>query len=103
MRPGVAGDDAAKQQPTRIWHELVRLPSLLSGYGRCMDEAEHVLERLERIDALRAAGAPAAELLVELRALVDEAEVWARLEGGDAGEAAAARLRLALARDMIVV
>jgi hypothetical protein len=67
-----------------------------------MEEAVHVLERLERIEALRAAGAPAAELLAELRSLVTEAEAWARVEGGDAGEAAVARLRVALARDMIV-
>ena len=67
-----------------------------------MEEAGHVLERLERIDALRAADAPAAELLAELRSLVDEAQQWARVEGGENGEAAAARLREALARDMIV-
>jgi hypothetical protein len=67
-----------------------------------MEEAAHVLERLERIDAMRAADAPAAELLAELRALVGEAEAWARSEGGDAGEAAVARLRAALAGDMIV-
>jgi hypothetical protein len=66
-----------------------------------MEEATQVLERLARIDALRASDAPAAELIDELRALVGEAEAWARLEGGDAGEAAAARLRDALARDMI--
>ena len=49
-----------------------------------MDEQSHVaagvLARLERIEALRAAG-PASELLVELRALVPEAEAWARAEG----------------------
>jgi len=67
-----------------------------------MEEAAHVLERLERIDAMRAADAPAAELLAELRLLVGEAEAWADREGGDAGEAAAARLRAALAGDMIV-
>ena len=67
-----------------------------------MHEAEHVLERLERIDVLRAADAPVAELLAELHALVVEAEAWAGVEGGDAGEAAVARLRVALARDMIV-
>jgi len=52
--------------------------------------------------ALRAPGAPAAELLAELRALVAEAGAWAGVEGGDAGEAAAARLRRGIARDMIV-
>jgi hypothetical protein len=66
-----------------------------------MEEAAHVLERLERIESLRASNAPAAELLAELRALVEEAEAWAMVEGGEAGEAAAARLRSALAHDMI--
>lgn len=60
-----------------------------------------VLERLERIETLDRAGAPAAELLVELRALVREAEAWSRSEGGDAGEEAVERLRSALARAMI--
>ena len=43
-----------------------------------MDEARAVLDRLGRIDALERAGAPAGELLDELRALVQEAELWAR-------------------------
>ena len=60
-----------------------------------------MLERLERIETLDRAGAPAAELLVELRALVREAEAWSRSEGGDAGEEAVERLRSALARAMI--
>jgi hypothetical protein len=66
-----------------------------------MDEAMTVLERLERIETLDRAGAPAAELLAELRALVREAEAWSRSEGGDAGEEAVERLRSALARAMI--
>jgi hypothetical protein len=66
-----------------------------------MDEALTVLERLERIETLDRAGAPAAELLAELRALVREAEAWTRREGGDAGEEAVERLRSALARAMI--
>jgi hypothetical protein len=66
-----------------------------------MDEAGAVLERLGRIEALDRAGAPAAELLRELRELVGEAERWARAEGGEAGGEAAARLRAALDRDMI--
>jgi hypothetical protein len=62
-----------------------------------MDESGRVLERLRRIDALRsdalkAGGAPG-ELLDELRALVPEAEAWARLEGDARAQAAAARLR----------
>ena len=51
-----------------------------------------VLARLERIEALRAAG-PASELLVELRALVPEAEAWARAEGDARARAAATKLR----------
>jgi len=66
-----------------------------------MDESRAVLERLERIEALDAVGGPPAELLGELRALLAEAEAWARREGGDAGEGAVAALRDALARDMI--
>ena len=60
-----------------------------------------MLARLERIRALDRAGAPPAELLAELRALVGEAERWSRREGGEAGGAAVARLRDALARAMI--
>jgi hypothetical protein len=62
-----------------------------------MDEQSHlaegVLARLERIEALRAAG-PASELLVELRALVPEAEAWARAEGDARAGAAVAKLRV---------
>jgi predicted Ser/Thr protein kinase len=60
-----------------------------------------VLERLTRIEALERTGAPPGRVLEELRALVGEAEVWARREGGDVGTRAAERLRDALARDMI--
>lgn len=68
-----------------------------------VDEARAVLERLERIEALDRAGAGRAALLAELRALLDEAEAWSRMEGGDAGERAVDGLRQALARDMIAV
>jgi hypothetical protein len=61
-----------------------------------MDEARAVLERLERIEALDRAGAGRADLLAELRALLEEAESWSRVEGGDAGECAVERLRSAL-------
>jgi hypothetical protein len=54
-----------------------------------MDEAEAVLERIERIRELDRADAPAAVLLVELRQLVAEAEVWARAEGDPRARAAA--------------
>jgi hypothetical protein len=66
-----------------------------------MDEAWAVLERLARIEALDREGAESAELVAELRALMEEAEAWSRVEGGDAGEQAVNELRTALARDMI--
>ena len=66
-----------------------------------MDESRAVLERLERIEALDRGGAAPRQLLEELRALLDEAEAWARREGGDAARKAVAELRVSLARDMI--
>ena len=45
-----------------------------------------MLERLDRIDELHLAGAPAATLLAELRALLGEAEQW--LDAEHAGQAA---------------
>ena len=66
-----------------------------------MEESQAVLERLARIEALDREGAPAPELLDELRALLEEAESWSLAEGGDAGERAVAQLRSALTRDMI--
>jgi hypothetical protein len=68
-----------------------------------VDEARAVLERLGRIERLRREGALPDVLLDELRALLQEAENWSRVEGGDAGERAVAGLRDALARDMIGV
>ena len=66
-----------------------------------MDEARAVLDRLGRIERLRREGALPTVLLEELRLLLDEAEEWSRMEGGDAGERAVAGLREALARDLI--
>lgn len=77
--------------------------SLLSGYRRVMEEARRVLERLDRIERLDREATPAAVLLEELRALVREAEEWTRIEGGEAADDAVAKLRAALARDMIAV
>ena len=61
-----------------------------------MDETarvtESVLARLERIEELRAGGPPGA-LLAELRALVPEAEAWARAEGDGRARTAATKLR----------
>ena len=68
-----------------------------------MDEARSVLERLERIRALDGAGAPAGELLDELRELIAEAEAWVGTEGGEASEGAVARRRTSLSSDMIAM
>jgi hypothetical protein len=61
-----------------------------------VDESEAVLRRLERIEQLDRSGAPAADLLEELRALVAEADSWSKGEGGDVGERAVDDLRRAL-------
>ena len=66
-----------------------------------MDDAERVLTRLERIEAIRgrtapggsAGAAPLGEILAELRALVPEAEAWARSEGDARAREAAMKLR----------
>jgi hypothetical protein len=61
------------------------------------EEADRVLARLARIEALGAAKAPtdaaAALLLGELRLLVREAEDWARAEGDARARAAVTKLR----------
>jgi hypothetical protein len=67
-----------------------------------VDEAVAVLERLDRVERLRREGAPAGELLEELRALLAEAEDWARLEGGVEGENAVRRMRSALEQGFVV-
>jgi hypothetical protein len=60
-----------------------------------MDEARAVLERIERIESLDRARAEPELLLDELRALVGEAEAWARRER-DPGAFAAAEALSAL-------
>jgi hypothetical protein len=61
-----------------------------------MDEARVVMERLDRIAVIeRRADASPAELLDELRALVVEAERWARREADPDALAAASRCRAA--------
>jgi len=62
-----------------------------------MDEARAVLRRLERIEALDREGAHPQHLLAELRALVDEAEAWARRERDPTADAAADAVADALA------
>jgi hypothetical protein len=46
-----------------------------------VDKAQRLLARLERIESLDRETVPASRLLGELRALVREAEDWARAEG----------------------
>jgi hypothetical protein len=58
-----------------------------------MDEATQVLKRLERIETLDRGRASMPVLLGELRALVREAEAWARLEGDERARSAVTRLR----------
>lgn len=61
-----------------------------------MDEADRVLARLQRIEVRRlealTAGRATPELLDELRALVPEAEAWARVEGDARARTAARKL-----------
>jgi hypothetical protein len=63
-----------------------------------VEEARQVLERLDRVEQLHLAGAPAATLLDELRALIGEAEEWLAAESPVDGRAADAvdRCRAAL-------
>jgi hypothetical protein len=67
-----------------------------------MEETQALLDRLGRIEALDREGAQPSALLPELRALVLEAETWARSEGDPDAEAAAASCAAALRRDAIV-
>jgi hypothetical protein len=57
-----------------------------------MDDTERVLARLARIEELRGSGAEP-QLLEELRALIPEAEAWARSEGDARARDAAQKLR----------
>jgi hypothetical protein len=58
-----------------------------------VDEAAKVIERLARIETLDPASSPPSRLLDELRALVAEAEAWARLEGDVRARSAVTKLR----------
>ena len=68
-----------------------------------MVEAQAVIRRLDRIDALEREGAHPATLLAELRELVREAEAWARLEGGERAERAVERIEEAMSLDIVRV
>jgi hypothetical protein len=61
-----------------------------------MDEARAVLARLDRIEALEREGAPPGVLLEELRGLVQEAEAWVRVEGGERAREAVERVASSL-------
>ncbi len=63
-----------------------------------MDEARAVIARLERIEQLEQLGAPAGEVLEEVRGLLRDAEAWVRTEpaGTDLAETALDRCREAL-------
>ncbi len=61
-----------------------------------MDEARAVLARLDRIEALEREGAPPGVLLEELRGLVQAAEAWARVEGGERAREAVERCAASL-------
>jgi len=50
-----------------------------------VDEARTVIRRLERIEALQSAQAPAAALLTEVRQLLREGEAWLAAERHGAG------------------
>lgn len=58
-----------------------------------MDEARRVIQRLERIETLQSARAPAADLLAEVKQLLREGEAWLAAEhdgaraAGDGGVA----------------
>jgi hypothetical protein len=58
-----------------------------------VEEAKRVLARLERIESLDRDTVPPARLLGELRALVREAEAWARAEGDRRTHSAVLNLR----------
>jgi hypothetical protein len=58
-----------------------------------MDEIDRVLRRLERIESLGRSTVPRQQLLGELRALVREAEVWARLDGDDRARSTVVKLQ----------
>ncbi len=58
-----------------------------------MVEADAVLARIARIEALDPAVVTQPVLLGELRALIREAEAWAREEGDTRADAAVSKLR----------
>jgi hypothetical protein len=68
-----------------------------------MNEADAVLRRLERIEALDREGAHPKTLLAELRALVCEAEAWVRVEGDGRSAEAVDAMKEAMAHEIVRV
>ena len=62
-----------------------------------------MIDRLERIELLERDGAPPAVMLEELRGLVRDAEMWARLEGDERARAAVDRCDAALDSHRVAV
>jgi hypothetical protein len=68
-----------------------------------MNEADAVLRRLERIEALDREGAHPKTVLAELRALVCEAEAWVRVEGDGRSAEAVDAMKEAMAHEIVHV
>jgi hypothetical protein len=68
-----------------------------------MNEADAVLRRLERIEALDREGAHPKTVLAELRALVCEAEAWVRVEGDGRSAEAVDAMKEAMAHEIVRV
>jgi hypothetical protein len=66
-----------------------------------MDEAGAVMRRLDRIEALDRESAHPTTLLVELRALVQEAEAWVRVEGDERSADAVDAMKEAMAHEIV--
>jgi hypothetical protein len=68
-----------------------------------MNEADAVLRRLERIEALDREGAHPKTVLAELRALVCEAEAWVRVEGDGRSAEAVDAMKEAMVHEIVRV
>jgi hypothetical protein len=66
-----------------------------------MNEANAVMRRLDRIEALDRERAHPGTLLAELRALVHEAEAWVRAEGDERSADAVDAMKEAMAHEIV--
>jgi hypothetical protein len=66
-----------------------------------MNEAQAVMRRLDRIEALDRERAHPGTLLAELRALVHEAEAWVRVEGDERSADAVDAMKEAMAHEIV--